>query len=143
MGGRSQGVARLLPRFRLPAGTRLMAITARELENIVVAFLSEGVPAGVVSRALLLDPELVKDVQGNLRVKRYGTDDLTEYLEQAQWDAVDHVRKVISRGNAAEQSRVVTPMLSRLMAVAARRTPESTRQQTEALIDVLADMRNA
>jgi len=62
-----------------------VSITARELEDLVGKMLGEGVPAGVVSRVFELDIELVKDEQKKVRVRKYGTEDLNDYLEQMQW----------------------------------------------------------
>ena len=82
-------------------------MTPSELEEIVHALLAEGVPPGVVARALELDPMLVKDAQAEVRVHRYGTDDITEYNEQLMWDAVDRARDVIAHGSATERDRLL------------------------------------
>lgn len=113
----------------------------QEFQNIAFRLLEEGVPPSVISRALDLSPELVKRAQSEVRVKRYGTDDMTEYMEQLQWDAVDEARQTIATGSAAEKSRVLGMVLGKQVALSARRTPESVRQSQDAVLDMLENMR--
>jgi hypothetical protein len=116
-------------------------ITARELETIVECLLEEGVPPGVVSRVFQLDPELVKTAQGKVRVRRYGTEDLSEYLEQIQWDTLDRVRDIIANGSTTDQVRFAGAILGKQMALTARRTPETQRKMTDQVMTMLEGMR--
>lgn len=112
-----------------------------ELELIVESLLVEGVPPGIVARVFTLEPDLVKEIQRNVRVKRYGTDDLTEFTEQLQWDAIDKAREVIFSGSAVDSTRFVSAILGKQIALAARRTPDSQRRATDAVIDLFEKMR--
>ena len=116
-------------------------ITARELEAICEALLVEGVPPGVVARVFHLDGDLVKKLQTKLRIKRYGTEDLSEYLEQIQWDTLDEVRAIIAKGSTTDKVRLAGMLMGKQMAVAARRTPEGQRQLTDRVISMLENMR--
>lgn len=116
-------------------------ITARELEAICEALLVEGVPPGVVARVFHLDGDLVKKLQTKLRIKRYGTEDLSEYLEQIQWDTLDELRTIIARGSAADKVKFAGMLIGKQMAVAARRTPEKTREATDRVLEILENMR--
>lgn len=117
-------------------------MTGEELEIIVGSLLENGVPPSVIARVFDLDHDLVKHAQSQVRVKRYGTDDMTEYMEQLQWDAVDEARQTIATGSAAEKSRVLGMVLGKQVALAARRTPEGVRNSQDALLDALEAMRN-
>lgn len=112
-----------------------------ELELIVESLLVEGVPPGIVARVFTLEPDLVKEIQRNVRVKRYGTDDLTEFTEQLQWDAIDKAREVIFSGSAVDSTRFVSAILGKQIALAARRTPDSQRRATDAVLDLFEKMR--
>jgi hypothetical protein len=114
---------------------------AELLETMVERLLGEGVPPGVISRAFQLDLELVKQRQAQVRKAKYGTDDLSEYMEQMQWTAVEEALKTMTSGSVAEKTRFVSAILGKQMAVAARRTPESQRKATEGLLEMMAGMR--
>ena len=116
-------------------------ITAIELEAICERLLTEGVPPGVVSRVFDLDPELVKTAQAKVRVRRYGTEDLSEYLEQIQWDTLDRVRDIIAKGSPSDQVKFAGALLGKQMAVAARRTPEKQRETTDRVLAMFENMR--
>lgn len=116
-------------------------MTAEELESLVERLLSNGVPKSVVARSLDLDPDLVGEKLKSVRVNRYGTDDMTEYMEQLQWDAVDEARRIIETGSATEKSRTLGMVLGKQVALSARRTPESVRNSQGAVLDLLDSMR--
>ncbi len=118
-------------------------MTGDELEEIVTRCLEQGVPPGVVARVFDLDHDLVKEAQRTVRVKRYGTDDMTEYMEQLQWDAVDDARQIIASGSAAEKTRVLGMVLGKQVALSARRTPESVRNSQGAVLDLMESMRGS
>jgi hypothetical protein len=116
-------------------------VTGEELEVLVTRLLENGVPKSVVARSLELDPELVAAKLKEVRVARYGTDDMTEYMEQLQWDSVDEARAIIANGSAAEKTRVLSQVLGKQVALSARRTPESVRNSQGAVIDLMEAMR--
>jgi hypothetical protein len=118
-----------------------VSITARELEDIVGKMLGEGVPAGVVSRVFELDIELVKDEQKKVRVRKYGTEDLNDYLEQMQWDAIEVARTILANGSPSEQSRYVSAILGKQMTAAAKRAPQGERDQMDNVMEMFKHMR--
>ena len=116
-------------------------MNGEELESLVVRCLERGVPASVVAEVFDLEVDLVKSSLSALRVERYGTDDMTEYMEQLQWDAVDEARRIIEGGSAAEKSRMLGMVLGKQVALSARRTPESVRNSQDAVLGLLESMR--
>lgn len=112
------------------------------MSNMVERLLIEGVPPGVIARAFELNVELIKERQSQVRRVKYGTDDLSEYMEQMQWTAVEEALKTMQSGSVAEKTRFVSAILGKQMAVAARRTPESQRKATDSLMDLMQEMRN-
>jgi hypothetical protein len=117
-------------------------VTGEEMEILVTRLLSNGVPKSVVARSLNLDPDIVAAKLTEVRVSRYGTDDMTEYMEQLQWDAVDEARQIISSGSATEKTRVLATVLGKQVALSARRTPESVRNSQGAVLDLMEAMRS-
>ena len=118
-----------------------MAWTEEDLVYTVNAFLAEGVPPGVVSRVFNLDEELVKSQQKKVRVERYGTADMDEYLEQAQWDAIDWARQVLAEGKPADQARVMSQLLRSGIAAGSKRLPDSVREGRDAISATLESMK--
>lgn len=118
-------------------------ITAKEFEAIVERFLEEGTPPGVVSRALNLEIDLVKDAQKKVRVRKYGTDDLDDYTEQTQWDAVEVFKTVLATGSTSEKARFASIILGKQLSAIGKRKPQSQREQTEQLEDLFREMRGA
>jgi hypothetical protein len=116
-------------------------MTGDELEFIVERLLEEGVPPGVLSQVFDVDPDVMKEVQSSIRVSKYGTDDMSEYLEQLQWKTVDEMMNLMATGSSAEKIRLASTVLGRQMVAAAKRTPADQRDQRDALLDALADMR--
>jgi hypothetical protein len=116
-------------------------ITGEETEVLVERLLSEGVPSGVVARVFALEESLIREAQHSVRIKHYGTDDLAEYTEQLQWDALAHAREVLATGSAVDKARILNTVFGKQIALNARRTPESTRKAQESLIDVLRKQR--
>lgn len=119
-----------------------MAITVKELELIIESLLVEGVPPGIIARVFDLELNLIKDAQRKVRIKRYGTEDLVEFTEQLQWDAIDKARDIIWKGSAVDSTRFVSAILGKQIALAARRTPEAQRRATDAVLDLFTNMRN-
>lgn len=119
-----------------------MTISSVELELIVESLLVEGVPPGILARVFDLELDLVKKAQRNVRVTRYGTEDLVEFTEQLQWDAVDKARDIIWKGSAVDSTRFVSAILGKQIALAARRTPDAQRNAQHALLDMLDKMKS-
>jgi len=112
-----------------------------ELEHLVERLLTEGVPAGVVARVFDLSPELVREAQSLLRIRRYGTDDLAEYTVQTQWDAIEQARHVLVHGSPSERAKFAAAVLRAPMARSARETPEQVQKTRAAIEEVMAAMR--
>ena len=86
-------------------------MTSDEVEWVVTRLLEEGVPPGVIARVFGLDAELVAAAQSKVRIAQHGTDDMTEYTEIMNWEAVAEARRIIAEGSAAEKSRMLGMVL--------------------------------
>lgn len=117
-------------------------MTGEELEAIVGRCLEEGVPPEVISRVFDLDSELVKEAQHHFRVREYDTDDLSGYIEALRWATVKDAFRVLESGSSADRARLHDKILGKEMAVSARRTPESVRNATSVVMDLMEEMKN-
>jgi hypothetical protein len=116
-------------------------MTGPELEKVVKALLGRGVPSAIVADVFGLDLELVKKAQSQGRVERYGTDDMTEYVEQMNWEAIEEARRIIQHGSSTEKSRMLGMVLGKQVALTGRRTPESVRNSQLAVVEMMERMR--
>jgi hypothetical protein len=116
-------------------------VTEAELKDLVSRCLQEGIPPGVVSRVFDLDQGLVKATQREVNVKRYGTDDMTEYMDYLRRAAVEEALRIIEGGSAADKTRTLGLILGKEMAYSARRTPEWKRDSQNAIIELMENMR--
>jgi hypothetical protein len=116
-------------------------VTEDELVAIVNSLLGEGVPPGIVARVFGLDEELIKQQLKTVRVDRYGTADYEEYLEQVQWDVLEHARRTLAEGNAVDKARVMSMVMSKSMANAGKRVPDSVKEGRDKLAQVAEQMK--
>jgi len=111
------------------------------LESLVGGLLQEGVPHALVARVFDLDPVFVKSYRDQLRVEKYGTDDMQEYLTQLEWDAIDVMNRAVNGKNVpADQVRAASLVIGKTVAVNARRTPEKTAEKRDELLDRMRGM---
>jgi len=111
------------------------------LESLVGGLLQEGVPHALVARVFDLDPVFVKSYRDQLRVEKYGTDDMQEYLTQLEWDAIDVMNRAVNGKNVpADQVRAASLVIGKTVAVNARRTPEKTAEKRDELLVRMREM---
>jgi hypothetical protein len=116
-------------------------MTSDELEYVVERCLTEGVPSGVVARIFDLSPDLVREAQSLLRIRRYGTDDLAEYTVQTQWDAVEQARRVLNHGSPTERTRFAAALLRAPMNRSAKDVPDHVRRLQSEVEETMKHMR--
>lgn len=115
---------------------------AELLEVMVDRLLGEGVPPGVIGRAFELNVELVKERQSLVRKKKYGTDDLSEFIEHLRWAALEGALETVTSGSVSDKKAFLSVILGKEMAVNARRTPESQRKAVDTVMDLMESMKN-
>ena len=114
---------------------------AAEFKKLVERMLEEGVPPGVVARVMEIDDDLVKEALKGVRVNRYGTDDLNDYMEQMQWRAIEEALSALATGSATDRAKILSTVLGKQMTAAAKRMPEGQRDQVAKIQDLMAAMR--
>lgn len=118
-----------------------MNVDYEALEMFVYRCLEEGVPTATVSRIFGLDHELIKECIKQVRVHRYGTDDLVDYTAQLQWDALEEAKRIMSIGQPSERSRFAAAVLGKTLAIQGRRTPEKLVEAQEQIRELFTSMR--
>lgn len=118
-----------------------MTITDREFALLVRRSLERGVPSGVVADIFGLDKALVGDMQREVHVTMYGTDDQAEYLENIQWAVLDKAHWMIQHGSAAEAVAMARSVFGKQLSLAGKRTPEHQQAKIDELEEVMREMR--
>jgi hypothetical protein len=116
-------------------------VTADEFKTLVERMLTEGVPPAVVARIVNMDVDLIKEAQKEVRVKRYGTDDLNDYLEQMQWRTIEEAMTSLATGSSTDKARVMSTVLGKQMTAATKRMPEGQRDAGAKIQELMASMR--
>ena len=112
-----------------------------EVAGYIEGLLYEGVPVGVVARVFQMPTEAVKQYRDSLRIAKYGTDDMQDYLTQLEWNAIDIVsRQLAGERVGADQHKAAIAVIGKTVAVNARRTPEKQAEKRDELLDRLREM---
>jgi len=118
-----------------------MAWTEKDLTYTVNALLEEGVPVAIVARVFSLDEKLVEDQRKKLRVEKYGTADMEDFLEQIEWQAIDVVRNVLKTGTTTEKARYTNLVMSGRIRARTKRVSDSVREGRERLVEEFEAMK--
>lgn len=112
-----------------------------EYELLVRRALENGVPHNIVAVIFELDPAVTKDLQKEVQVAEYGTEDQDEYLAHLQWKFLKHTGETIDTGSPAEVARLTSAVLGRQIAAAGKRPSSGTTEAREQLMAMLGGMR--
>jgi|HubBroStandDraft_6_1064221.scaffolds.fasta_scaffold00184_20 hypothetical protein len=116
--------------------------TEKDLTYTVNALLQEGVPVGIVARVFSLDEDLVDKQRKKLRVEKYGTADMEDFLEQIEWQAIDVVRNVLKTGTTTEKARYTNLVMSGRIRARTKRVSDSVKEGRERLTEELEAMKS-
>lgn len=114
-------------------------ISEDELSDIVDRFLEVGVPATAVSKALGVDPFVIRERQNELRVAQYGAAELSEALANMQWEALAQARAMMYDAPFTVRARFIMGILSKTMSLTARQSPETLGIMRAQLLEFLGD----
>ena len=60
-----------------------------EAIDLLHSLLSQGVPPTALARAFAIDPDFIRGVAEQVRIRQYGTAELAEVMNWLQWEAID------------------------------------------------------
>lgn len=114
-------------------------ISEDELSDIVDRFLEVGVPATAVSKALGVDPFVIRERQNQLRIATYGAAELSEALANMQWEALAEARAMMYDAPFTVRARFIMGILSKTMSLTARQSPETQALMRAQLLEFMGD----
>ena len=97
--------------------------------------LKVGIPPTALSNMFELDPEVVKNLSITVRREQYGTAELSEFLSNLTWEALNYQYKTIVAGAPEAAQKVASLVAGKALATSVRQTPEEVKRARE---DILA-----
>ena len=105
--------------------------------DLIHLLLENGIPPSALAASFNLEPEFVRGIAAEMRVRRYGTAEIAEAMSWLMWEAYDEAVKLLHTGSPANRIRAVAMILPRSVGMASRQDPEEftrLRQTMEQLI---------
>jgi hypothetical protein len=110
----------------------IQQLSENDAIDLISALLAQAIPPTAIAKAFNLDPDLVREMLTQIRVKRYGTAEISEAMVFLRWKAYDAAVEMLHTGSPANRLRTVNMLLSYMMRSTAKDDPEEfTRIRTE------------
>ena len=110
-------------------------------EILVRRALEAGVPPGVVAGIFELTTDVAKELQRQVRVERYGTADMAEYLDSIQFQTLERAQQLLEGGSAEQAARIVNSVFGRQLANAGKRPSSALEEQRAELMAAMKGVR--
>lgn len=110
-------------------------------ELLVRRSLEAGVPPGVVAAIFELTTDVAKELQRQVRVERYGTADMAEYLDQIQWQTLERAQQLLEGGSPEQAARIVNSVFGKQIANAGKRPSSALEEQRAELMAAMKGVR--
>ena len=111
----------------------LSTIPDETLIDLVHDLLTNGVTPTTIAYVLGIDPEVTRGILSEMRVRRYGTDELDEAMNGLMWKAYDSAQVILRSGTTQEKIRCISMVLAKTVGLAGRRPPETFQEIREGL----------
>jgi hypothetical protein len=105
--------------------------------DLLQSLLSNGIPPSALALSFNIDPEFVRGIAAEIRVRRYGTAEIAEAMTWLMWEAYDEAVSLLHTGSPANRIRAVAMILPRSVGMAARQDPEVFGQIRQQLEDMM------
>jgi hypothetical protein len=113
-----------------------------EYEHLVLRALELGVPADVVAQLFELPLDTAEELQREIRVERFGTDDITKYLEGIQFLALEQAERMLRSGSTQDAVKIVSAVFGRQIQAAGKRPSRALEESREDLMEMFAGVRD-
>ena len=124
----------------------LESLTDEQLLAIIHALLAEGVPSTAIASAFDIDPDQISSLRSSILVRKYGTDEINEAMNNLMWKAYDHANKLLDEGSPTNKLRTITMILSRTVTSASRQPPrvlDDLREEVRSMVEESRDISEA
>ncbi|MDA4119767.1 MAG: hypothetical protein OK436_04180 [Thaumarchaeota archaeon] len=116
--------------------TKSWAMSPPQLIDLIRRGLNAGIPPTALSNMLECDVEPIKTLSMQVRRERYGTAELSEYLADLTFRAINHQMKTIMYGSPELAQKAAGVVLSKALATSVRQTPEEILRAREDLLAI-------
>ena len=110
-------------------------------EHLVLKSLELGVPVDISAELFELPVETIKELQKQVRVREFSTDDKEEFVENLQWRALQHAERMLRSGSPDQAMRIVNAVFGRQIAVAGKRPSSEAEERRDRLMKMFAGIR--
>lgn len=110
-------------------------------EALLRRSLERGVPAAAVADIFEMPEDVIKEMERELKVERFGTDDQGKYLENLQWLTLQRTEQILRTGSPDQVARIATTVFGRQIAAAGRRPSGALEDQRSELLEALRHVR--
>lgn len=116
---------------------KLSNLEEEDAIDLLQQLIMAGIPPTAIAIAFDLEVDFVRGIANELRVRRYGTSEISEAMAWLMWEAYDEAVKMLHSGSPANRIRAIAMILPRSVGMAARQDPEEfgrLRSRMEELI---------
>ena len=114
-----------------------------EFQFLVTRSLELGVPTHIVGELFELPQATAKDIQRQVRVTQFGTDDQAEFVENLQWRALQEADRMLRSGSPDQAMKIVTSTFGRQIQAAGNRPSDKVTERRNELMETLRSMRES
>ncbi|MGA9527158.1 MAG: hypothetical protein WBS24_03470 [Terriglobales bacterium] len=114
-----------------------------EFEHLVVRSLELGVPTHIVAELYELPLATAKEIQKQVRVRDFTTDDQAEFVENLQWRALQEADRMLRSGSPDQAMKIVTSTFGRQIQAAGNRPSDKVTERRNELMETLRSMRES
>ena len=114
-----------------------------EFQFLVTRSLELGVPTHIVGELFELPQATAKDIQRQVRVTQFGTDDQAEFVENLQWRALQEADRMLRSGSPDQAMKIVTSTFGRQIQAAGNRPSDKVTERRNELMETFRSMRES
>lgn len=114
-----------------------------EYEHLIVRSLELGVPTHIVGELFELPVPTAKEIQRQVRVTQFSTDDQAEFVENLQWRALQEADRMLRSGSPDQAMKIVTSTFGRQIQAAGNRPSDKVTERRNELLETLRMMRES
>jgi len=121
---------------------KLSELEEEDAIDLLQQLLETGIPPSAIANAFQLEPEFVRGIHAEMRVRRYGTAEIAEAMSWLMWEAYDEAVQLLHTGSPANRIRAVAMILPRSVGMAARQDPEEFSRIRSMMEDLIVSQTN-
>ena len=114
-----------------------------EFQFLVTRSLELGVPTHIVGELFELPQATAKEIQRQVRVEQFGTDDQAEFVENLQWRALQEADRMLRSGSPDQAMKIVTSTFGRQIQAAGNRPSDKVTERRNELMETFRSMRES